>query len=728
MTTQSFVDSLSQRSNRIHFVCINDDKEDPDSIVWWPGLVYASFKEMQMNLRCDRARMHAVLDRKKIIKYAPKYHWARLLGAKRPNNNLSIAPIKPDSVTSKIKDYMESIDEMEDEYMKYPGWKEAVESADKLLENMLEEIKTHDTTNIQGDLFRYFEYEKEDKEMIANESKFEGGMEKQQQPLKKQEISTKNAETDLFPLQDDKINGNFGIKSSQMNDGDRNVKRKQGNEDNSTRNKDALVRAKKVKVDNEQISSSSKLSTRQSPRSKASSQDLINISDSRISSEPKSPSTNIAVPDEVPSNNKTRRSSPRISEPKIPSTNIAVPDKVQTRRSSPRLSVPADASPSSGRTRRLRLNEFISPSANIGTSDEVPSNQNIRISSPRFELLSSDKAPDEKKLRSLARRRTDLPKSQNKSKRIQQTSKTSGSSMSSPRSSSDISSKSSRQSPRLHAGKKTSPSRQILSSLKHVTPNKNDAVNKNQSAMIARYKKGGKKIIEKNEKWTEVMNILGLSHGYYRVIGSHLVSEYWVNGKCEKGLNEKEIRKKLIEGQDYYLAEDGLKAHVHKKYGWVGPKGLEYQPVSGKRRRERRDDATEKKRTDKASQMKKTKRVRVEQKPSKQEISDKLKKTPKKSMEQGVPKTKSKTRNKSLTLKQRLNGCLDRLKVSNLSEDNLYCGSEISPKFASKHDSIMLFLEASVNEENNKSSLMYVCGNPGMGKVSQLYVLFSTFI
>jgi hypothetical protein len=71
------------------------------------------------------------------------------------------------------------------------------------------------------------------------------------------------------------------------------------------------------------------------------------------------------------------------------------------------------------------------------------------------------------------------------------------------------------------------------------------------------------------------------------------------------------------------------------------------------------------------------------------------------------------------TVKERLNECIAHLDVSNVSDDILFFGDghESSSELSMKQDSIFKFLHKSVSSNNTESSLMYICGNPGMGKV-----------
>ena len=239
-----------------------------------------------------------------------------------------------------------------------------------------------------------------------------------------------------------------------------------------------------------------------------------------------------------------------------------------------------------------------------------------------------------------------------------------------------------------------------------------------------------KRKIPKDAEWTEVMNIL-IEYGFYYVKASRQFFDYyWVSGAHKDVESEQYIQEHLKDGVDYFKGEEELKSFIHTNYGWVGPAGKEFHPTMSRRSRMKPQqnshapETIKKKKTENVSTTQATSSKRKSAKPDKDE--KKLNQSiaagnnSKRNSSEMVGKENTKRRRTDKrTVKERLNECIAHLDVSNVSDDILFFGDghESSSELSMKQDSIFKFLHKSVSSNNTESSLMYICGNPGMGKV-----------
>lgn len=255
------------------------------------------------------------------------------------------------------------------------------------------------------------------------------------------------------------------------------------------------------------------------------------------------------------------------------------------------------------------------------------------------------------------------------------------------------------------------------SSTSQITPQKSHYSDKNKKTPS--YMLEERATFKVDDEWRQVMNVLLTNYGFYRITGSGLCSEYWVTGKCKRVEDEENLRKHLKENVDYFKGEDSLKNFAHDTYGWVGPSNKPFTPLVESRSRRRRQNSTQKQKL----QPKKKQDLSRNQPNAKgqgqgREPFSKLEKKQKKNhVLTGNIECRS-CDNETKTLKVNIDECLSRLNVSNNSNESLYSGSKSHPNFSLKQDSILNFLEKSMSQENSESAVMYVCGNPGMGKTT----------
>ena len=258
-------------------------------------------------------------------------------------------------------------------------------------------------------------------------------------------------------------------------------------------------------------------------------------------------------------------------------------------------------------------------------------------------------------------------------------------------------------------------------------------------------------LITIDQAWPDVLSILEyqlkLKHKCIEGINSFVLDKH-------ESMKSADIVKTLKRHEDYFIGEEDLKVYAHGKYGWVGPVGKEYSPISGKRNSRSRTNqnlqSTPGRKNAKAKSAAKPvieaatksppkkasgKRRRNVRKES--SISSKPKRlTHQNSKEKQVAavsvqpsrKKKRKIQNQA-TLKEKLIDCTHRLGDTFASDNMMFDGSKSSSNFSTGRDQVLSFIEncASNLHDGTRprySSFLYVCGRPGTGKVCEQNVKY----
>ena len=241
------------------------------------------------------------------------------------------------------------------------------------------------------------------------------------------------------------------------------------------------------------------------------------------------------------------------------------------------------------------------------------------------------------------------------------------------------------------------------------------------------------KKVEKHLEWQTVVSILeyGLELKYkghtLRVKAEHFDK------------TPAEIRRDLVENEDYFTSEETLKKYAYEKYGWVGPKDNEFSPVLGRRRAAARPQqspssgqmSSHKKQKREAKNINSgvTKSQQIEKKVS-NKIPNQIslaKKTVAKQVLQSKSKGKGNTENTEntkpvATMKERLAECTKCLDASFAPQNMLFDGENSTSNFAATRERILSFLQNCSSNLNDGTrpryaSVLYICGRPGTGKV-----------
>ncbi len=274
-------------------------------------------------------------------------------------------------------------------------------------------------------------------------------------------------------------------------------------------------------------------------------------------------------------------------------------------------------------------------------------------------------------------------------------------------------------------------SRKTPSSAQKVTPQKNGNVEERLTMrQVIRRRK--KRCIKPQDPWALVMDILLHDYGFYFVKGRGLIAEYYVFNEYDDNdekVTERYMIDNLKKNIEYFTGEEALKLFVHKKYGWVGEEGKEFEPPSETRHVTKRLTRSEqstptKKKATRSKQSSKSTSENTKPKKANGTTKTLVEKVP--SPKAGVRNDTRKTRKEQkiesekeqvkLALGERLLRICENLNEFNNSKDTFYFGSGPESKVAEMNENIMEFLEKSI--DSNSNGFMYVCGNPGQGKVS----------
>jgi hypothetical protein len=717
----------SQPASRLSFVNIDNGK---DPSIWWPCLIYQRFQDLINDIPTQTRKAQAILYRVQLRgKFSQETSWALLLGKVRPTISF-ITLIQHDHFENDVKDFYSHVEDMENLYMTNDNWKVAEEEAISILQHWVDKSTSSnmDFTYPSGDTFKLF-----------------GGVSNSEFEL--------NANDDNSLMNVPQESNQDDIESSadaQMNDMDDNQnelkkKRKKGNDSDklkklpskdidsgSTLSSSSSFKKKKTSIDSKKSSMttaelpqktshdntprrSSRLNNDEVKMSKSNAvKQKINQNPSKVMKESKTKES-----DGTP-NKKTVRSSPRLSNSKENGTVGLKQDKAETKSfKSKSTSVNMEKDEESDKTERRS-------SPRLRNQDEVNSPESVSLTKTKIRKKDNDESPKEKLTRhsprlhtpqsSSVNNKTDTKLSSDKESGNPNNTKDSIYSKKSNRENNKSQKQSSSITP-THTGRLTSPA-------PTVTPGKvdyNKSKKRNQSVPSNLMKNES---IKERDEWSHVMNILK-SRGYFLVSARNkLIDYYFVKGEF-RGLESEEALQErgLKENKDYFCGEDKLKAYIHNKYGWIGPKGKEYQPLG-----RRRSSQTSKKAStnSKIKHLDSSKNVVTGQKRSRQgknsgnnakSGNDGSQVVTKDISDKADGNTHKRRRTNTLTVKDRLNQCINHLDVSNVSEEILFFGDEPSSKLSSKQDSIMKFLERSYSDNDRESSIMYICGNPGMGKV-----------
>ena len=137
------------RSERLRFVRID---EMSGSHIWWPALLYESYKCMIQDQDSYKVTVHMAL---KFRGTKPGSSWAVLLGKNRPIH--PFVSIAPNELESKVIDFIAELQDMEEMYSKRKAWNVAMNESLSILEDFAKLHPVQDLCNPFGDSFRFYD-------------------------------------------------------------------------------------------------------------------------------------------------------------------------------------------------------------------------------------------------------------------------------------------------------------------------------------------------------------------------------------------------------------------------------------------------------------------------------------------------------------------------------------------------------------------------------------------
>jgi chemotaxis protein histidine kinase CheA len=756
-------------SERLRFVEVED--KGRKELIWWPSLIFSSFTEMLPSFPSRLMRARAVVDREN-SRPLPNSNWVYLLGKSRLNNNKQFfTSIRPDETEIRVKDFFIALEEMENKYHNDQDWNLAKKEGVALLSQWVNSTVI-EFPDSEGGTFTYFNMDNQDEIQVLNTTSSSLNNVENNSKSDKKDVPVSNSENDNT---DDHYDHLTSVLSAHQEDeveqldDHRNKKRKHASESeiesSCMHNESKLAKKAKRKSKEEKKSStdsreSSKVQKsastdleREDPVSKKSYlESMLETSDHQTetealqnnstehSSSPERKSTRLESPTSPPATQTTQSQT---------SLSFKVTPQNKTDQTKKQRKLSSISSPHSKRKRQISQRECWKYVMQIlredhgffrvlgsGMVDEywVTSEHSQKSVDEKFLCANLENGKDyfigEAGLKAYVHNRYNwigepgrefTPFSDKRRRRRISDSK-------------------------LDKKPMTMPKRK-----------------KSSIKKISTKEKGTHRVIARTDCWKLVCKILQEDYGFFRVYGSGLITNYWVSGKySQQDITEKYLQNHLQENKDYFIGDEGLKGFAHSEHKWIGELGREFSPISHKRTRRRIQDTEVEKekspvKSEKASKVDKGHRSTTKKSAKKSakkprskisvgssrspedstgskwsgsNYSNESKRTSVKknpsissSNSQKFPPNEVSFCSKSTrtrTVEERLEDCLKRLNMSYIAKDSLFDGSGSNSSFSEKKESIVKFLEMSMSGESNKASLMHVCGNPGLGKVSTL--------